>query len=102
MKLEIVSVFDRALGAFLPPFAVQATGLAMRSFLDECGSKDGNSTIGKHPQDYELHHLGTFHQLEGRMELFPVPKLLTRGLSPSIPLGMEQEADGALKLRRAS
>lgn len=74
MKLEVVSVFDRALQAFGRPVFVQTTGQAIRSFMDECS--DEKSEIAKHPEDYELFHLGSWDDGTGRWMQFEKPELL--------------------------
>lgn len=64
MKLEIVAVKDRALDAFGRPFYVQTIGQAIRSFQDEVNNKE--SEIHKHPEDYDLYHLGTWNDDTGQ------------------------------------
>lgn len=76
-NIQVVAVMDRALLAFGRPVFVPAVGAAVRSFADECNSKE--SELGKHPEDYELFHLAVFDDVIGRFDNFPVPKLLTRG-----------------------
>lgn len=78
MILEVVSVFDRAISTFGRPVFVPHTGAAMRSFMDEVsGAKD--SELGKHPEDYDLMHLGSFDDQVGRFHQLEVPKLLVAG-----------------------
>lgn len=74
MKLQVVSVYDRALGAFGRPVFVPSVGAAVRSFQDEVNNPQGE--IVKHPEDYELFHLGewlddnaAFYQLEAPKRL---------------------------------
>lgn len=56
MKYAVVTVNDRALGAFMRPFFAPNVAMARRSFTDEVNRPD--SEMNKHPEDYELHLLG--------------------------------------------
>lgn len=77
MKLQIVAVSDRAVGAFMRPFFAPSTGAAVRSFSDEVNRAE--SEMAKHPTDYELHHFGSFDEEIGRFELLEAgPMLLVR------------------------
>lgn len=69
MNYTVVTVNDRALGAFMRPFFAPNVATARRSFADEVNRPD--SEMNKHPEDYELHLLGewddetaVFHCLE--------------------------------------
>lgn len=77
MKLQVVAVADRALQAFNRPICVQALGLAVRSFQDEVNNT--SSELSKHPEDYELHHLGVFDDQTGAFESFRSTIVLVRG-----------------------
>lgn len=76
MRLQVVSVLDRATAAYGRPVFVQAIGQAMRSFTDEANNKE--SDIGKHPDDYDLYHLGDWDDVSGRFSNFEEPKHLVR------------------------
>lgn len=58
MILECYSVFDKAVGAFMPPFYAKSRGEALRMFMDACA--DTNSSLHKHPGDYTLFRCGEF------------------------------------------
>lgn len=62
-KLQLLAVKDRQLNAFMRPFAAQTIGQAIRSFRDE--TNNAQSEINKHPEDYELYHLGEFEEENG-------------------------------------
>lgn len=62
-KLQLLAVRDRQLDAFLRPFAAQSIGQAVRSFRDEINNNQ--SDMNKHPEDYELYHLGEFQDDTG-------------------------------------
>lgn len=61
--MKIVTIRDRAVDAYGQPIFVQALGQAMRSFSDEINSKE--STLNKHPDDYDLYHIGDYDQDTG-------------------------------------
>ncbi len=58
MKHKIFSIFDSKAGAYLPPFCLGQTAMALRVFSDCVNS--GDHQFGKHPGDYTLFELGTF------------------------------------------
>lgn len=64
-KLVVVAVRDRAVDAFMNPFVCPSLGMAVRSFHDEVNNAE--SPMAKHPEDYELHQLGTFDQETGEV-----------------------------------
>lgn len=76
-KLYMVCVRDRALGAFLRPFSVPALGAALRSFQDEVNRADGE--ICKHPDDYDLYHLGEFDDITGALTAVSPPVQIAIG-----------------------
>jgi len=65
--LAVCAVWDSAVQAYLRPLFVPHTGAAMRSFGDEVNRKspDGNP-LNAHPEDYELHHLAMFDEVNGQ------------------------------------
>lgn len=75
-QLQIVTLRDKALGAYMTPWFTQSVGQAYRIFQDICNDKSHD--VGKHPSDYELFHLGSW-QDSGQFELLPQPKLLASG-----------------------
>ncbi len=77
MKLQIVSVRDRALDAFGRPFFVPTIGAAVRSFQDEVNNKE--SPMHKHADDYDMYLLGTFDEESGKFENLPEPKQVCIG-----------------------
>lgn len=77
MQLIVVAVRDSAVDAFMRPFFVPSTGMAIRSFRDEVNRAD--SEMAKHPQDYELFQLGMFDEDTGRFSNAEAPRSLIRG-----------------------
>lgn len=52
MLLDVVAVYDKALGAYCQPSFVASRSVALRSFIDMV-NKPG-SDIGAHAEDYSL------------------------------------------------
>lgn len=77
MMLQAVAVFDKITEAFGRPFFVPNTGGAIRSFSDEL--KNSESELSRHPDDYDLYHLGSFDDSTGGLVGFVPPNLLVRG-----------------------
>jgi len=80
MKLQIVAVLDRAVGAYGRPIFVRALGEALRSFEDEVNRKDSNNLLFSHPKDYAIFHLGCYHEDTGSFESLDFPVRLAEGL----------------------
>lgn len=79
MRLFVITIRDSAAEAFHAPLFFPAIGMAERWFRDEVNSTNPEGVINKHPEDYELHQLGSFETATG--ELIPeVPRLLMRGI----------------------
>ncbi len=76
-NLEIVAIFDKAIEGYMRPYFAQSVGQAIRMFIDEVNRPDG-SDMGRHPEDYALFHIGTFHDNNGRLEDLE-PRCLARG-----------------------
>lgn len=71
MILQVFSVFDTAVGAYMQPFFVHSKGEALRSFVDIVN--DSKSKIAAHPDDYCLFHLGEYDDKTASFELLSSP-----------------------------
>jgi hypothetical protein len=58
MILEVFTVYDSAVKAYLPPFYGRSKGEAIRSFTEAVN--DRGHQFNKYPADYSLWHLGKF------------------------------------------
>lgn len=65
MKFEIFAIRDRQLAAYMQPWPAQTIGQATRMFTDEINNRD--STIHKHPNDYDAYHIGAFDTDTGKL-----------------------------------
>lgn len=63
MKLEAYSVYDKAVGAFLPPLFVRSRGEAVRSFSDAVNNKEHQ--FSRHMMDYVLMAVGSWSDETG-------------------------------------
>lgn len=73
-KLVMCAVRDAALNAYMQPFFSPSTGGATRAFVDAVKSDD--SPMFKHPEDYELFHLGDYDDETAIVNANPVPVAL--------------------------
>jgi hypothetical protein len=62
----LVALYDRVTEAFAPIMTCHTRGEAIRSFRQECQNKE--SPIHKNPTDYELYVLGSYNDLDGKIE----------------------------------
>lgn len=64
MIQHIYCIFDKKANCFVGQTMFLLTdGLAMRAFSDMANDK--STTIGHHPEDFTLAHLGTYNPVEG-------------------------------------
>ncbi len=66
MKLKIYTIYDTASGTYMRPFFLLSDGQATRIFNDMVA--DVNHDVGKHPEDYSLHRIGTFDDNKAELE----------------------------------
>lgn len=58
MRLYMCSIFDRRAEEYSPPMCQHTLGTAERTFHDITNNPE--SPVNKHPEDYQLHHVGYF------------------------------------------
>lgn len=58
MELKVFSVYDIKSKVFSTPFFMLTSGAAIRGFSDL--ANDNNTTVAKHPEDYQLYQIATF------------------------------------------
>lgn len=78
MLLQLISIRDSAIDAYDAPRAVVSVGGAVRSFGDEVNRADEKNPMYKHPDDYELYHLGSYDDAAAEFDLFDKPRLVAR------------------------
>lgn len=78
--LLVCAIMDSKVGAFSPPMYFRSKGEAVRSFIDALS--DNQTTLSKHPRDYQLFHLANFDDQNGRMEPITAEMLYAGTESP--------------------
>lgn len=76
---QVMSVRDTKSDTFGRPFFAPSLGAAIRSFADFVNSKE-DSDIVRHPEDFNLYHLGTFDDETGKFTELEVPKQVSIGI----------------------
>lgn len=71
MILEMYSVYDSAVQAYMTPFFVRSKGEAIRSFSEAVN--DEKHQFSKHASDYSLFALGAYDDNSGSVEGLKVP-----------------------------
>lgn len=78
MRTQCFGVFDKKGGVYATPFFCIREGAAIRSFQDIANNPE--TTVYRHPEDYELFHLGDFDDESG--EFSPVrPRFVVNGVT---------------------
>ena len=65
MKMHILSVYDKATGAYLQPIFTNSKGSVLRQLTDLV--KEKQHPFGQHPEDYTLFDLGFWDDSAGLM-----------------------------------
>lgn len=68
MKLLAFSLLDIKTGAYSTPFFFPHPGQAIRAVIDL--ARDMDTTVGRHPADYDLRQVGVFDDATGLFESF--------------------------------
>jgi hypothetical protein len=63
MRLQVFSVYDKAVGAYLQPFFSRSKGEALRSFTSACNEDKHQFNV--HSSDYVLFDIGEFDDASG-------------------------------------
>lgn len=83
MKVNIYSIYDSAVQAFMQPFFSATDQSAQRAIIDNMSDPRAQSMLAKHYQDFSLFHIGTFNDHDGVIEAF-VPVMVCTLLSLNI------------------
>lgn len=65
--LQMFSIFDVKVQAFMTPMFMRSQGEAIRSFGDACA--DEGHQFAKHAEDFVLYYLGDWEESDGTFEL---------------------------------
>ena len=66
MKYNMFSIYDEKAKAYLPPFVLPETGMAIRTFSDCVNSRDHQ--FSKHPGDYTLYQVAIWTDDDGSLQ----------------------------------
>jgi hypothetical protein len=77
-RLAIVAVRDSAVGLFARPFCVPSLAAGNRSFIDEVNRRAEDNQMNRHPEDFELFHLGEYDEESGKFFNLDSPYSLSR------------------------
>lgn len=62
--MKLYAVYDKAVGAYMQPFAAHTNAHAIRMFQDTCN--DTNTTVNRYPEDYFLDYIADFDEKTGQ------------------------------------
>lgn len=79
MKFAIVCIRDRVADVYNTPYCVPSVGVATRSFKDEVNRADDSNQLYKHPDDFDLFHIGYYSDQDAKFELFESPVQIALG-----------------------
>jgi len=77
MILQIYTVLDKAVSAYLPPFFCRSDAEAVRSFRDAVNKQDHQFHL--HADDYVLYRVGAFDDALGLLESLDSPDRIIHG-----------------------
>lgn len=72
--LGVYAVYDIKAEIYNTPFFMPKSGMALRAFADL--ANDANTTVGRHPGDFKLVHLGFFSPVTGAFKQLEIPESL--------------------------
>lgn len=78
MILFVVCIRDRAADVFGTPNFVTSLGSAIRGFADEVNRPAENNMLNKHPEDFDMFHLGSYDDSSAEFKCGP-PKQIAVG-----------------------
>ncbi|AXH76049.1 MAG: nonstructural protein [Microviridae sp.] len=79
MNHVMITILDRAAGAYSRPSFYAATGQAIRQFQDEINRADKDNVLFAHPDDFDLYELGSFDDNTGAFKLLDKPRQIAIG-----------------------
>jgi len=83
MQIKLFIVHDSKAAAYLPPFNLPTTEMAIRTFTDTVNDKQ--HAFWKHPEDYTLFEIATYDDATGTITTLQSKKPLGNGLDYKFP-----------------
>lgn len=75
MEWKLMTVYDTKAGIYDRPFVARSNGEAIRGFSDAIN--DAKTTIGKHPEDFNLMEIGIYNDQTGEVDRKKITCLIT-------------------------
>jgi len=76
---KLFSIRDSKGETYFPPFHKNTHGEAERFFQDL--ARDEKSTINKHPEDFDLYHVGEFDTQSGKIKPLDTPQHMHKAVA---------------------
>ena len=95
MIYEAFSIFDSKGLMYSPPFYDVTKGLAIRRFSET--ATDRNTSIGLHPEDFTLFHVGSFDDSNAMMTAARTAEPLIKASETLQPAIAPQQKNGPVK-----
>lgn len=86
MQLRIYSIRDSKGEIYNPPFFNKTHGEAERNFRDLANDKQ--TTVGRHPEDYDLYYLGEYDDQTGKLASVDTPQHIVKAVNLVKPEGL--------------
>lgn len=76
--LQVFSVHDEAVDAFMQPIFLRSQGEAVRALRLTINDRRAEHVFAQSPKDYALYYLGVFDESSGKFTQKDVPELVVR------------------------
>ena len=93
MILKMYSIRDSKAEIYNRIWCLTTHGEAERAFRDL--ANDDGTTVGKHPEDYDLYYLGKFDDNSGKFEPVDSPEHIVKAVNLVKQLKLDQNVVGA-------
>lgn len=92
MILNMFTVYDEKANAFLTPFFMHNTDMAIREFQN-C-INDPSHAFGRNPQDYTLYKISEFDDETAALDQIPTKQMLGNGVEFKISEHFKEQHNG--------
>lgn len=84
MILQVFTIRDRSADVYDRPFFAVSIGVAIRSFTDEVNRNGADNMMFKHPEDFDLYHLGEYDDSSADFTISDNPVQIAIGKNVSV------------------
>lgn len=88
MQIQMFAVYDSCAKYYNNPFFMNSVGEAIRGFQDV--AVDENTSIGRHPSDFTLFHIGYYENTTSEIVIFESKKSLGTALEHLPAMGVQK------------